>query len=320
MVCLLLTAVRTLQPWSPPQPLHSLTLEEVNLELARFKGQRGVAPEASPSENVFNPFGKAASSLSAALAFSMMQSGQGGEEWARVAGRMQAKRLAKERGTRPAALTEWHDPGALLFPLLSTHPFHEPDDPWWCDRVSEAVALLEHFYPVIRDEALSLRQGASGASLPLYRDHGDALLHENGQWKVHYVELEGKDTSAAREKTPKIAAIVDAIARRSSHSFLSVLEPGTHILPHCGPSNYRLRLQLGLSVPGEKCRIRVGDQTRAWVSGKCLVIDDAFEHEVWNDTDEERIILIVDIWHPDFSDAEVRWMEETRAAKFRKRG
>lgn len=45
------------------------------------------------------------------------------------------------------------------------------------------------------------------------------------------------------------------------------------------------------------CGIRIGDQVRAWEEGKCLVFDDAYEHEVWNRTEEERVLLLVDFWH-----------------------
>ncbi len=45
------------------------------------------------------------------------------------------------------------------------------------------------------------------------------------------------------------------------------------------------------------CGIRIGDQIRAWEEGKCLVFDDAYEHEVWNRTEEERVLLLVDFWH-----------------------
>lgn len=33
--------------------------------------------------------------------------------------------------------------------------------------------------------------------------------------------------------------------------------------------------------------------------GKCLVFDDCYEHEVWNKTDGERVLLLFDLWHPD---------------------
>ena len=45
-------------------------------------------------------------------------------------------------------------------------------------------------------------------------------------------------------------------------------------MPHCGPSNLKLRLHLGLVIPQGDCTIRVGDQRRGWVEGEVLVLDD----------------------------------------------
>ena len=39
------------------------------------------------------------------------------------------------------------------------------------------------------------------------------------------------------------------------------------------------------------------------------MFDDYFDHEAWNHTDEDRIVLIVDLWHPGLSDTEVRLLE-----------
>jgi aspartate beta-hydroxylase len=51
-------------------------------------------------------------------------------------------------------------------------------------------------------------------------------------------------------------------------------------------------------VAGE-CHIRCGAQPpRRWEEGKVLLFDDSFEHEVWNETDLPRLVLIMDIWHP----------------------
>lgn len=46
------------------------------------------------------------------------------------------------------------------------------------------------------------------------------------------------------------------------------------------------------------------DSTEA---GKCLVFDDSYEHEVWNKTEGERVLLLFDLWHPDL-------VEEVRPA------
>lgn len=30
-----------------------------------------------------------------------------------------------------------------------------------------------------------------------------------------------------------------------------------------------------------------------------MVFDDSYEHEVWNKTDKERVLLLFDLWHPE---------------------
>ena len=61
-------------------------------------------------------------------------------------------------------------------------------------------------------------------------------------------------------------------------------------------------------VPEGDCAIRCGDAPpRRWAEGEVLLFDDSFEHEVWNETEQPRVVLIVDIWHPQLrSDAERR--------------
>ena len=40
---------------------------------------------------------------------------------------------------------------------------------------------------------------------------------------------------------------------------------------------------------------------RTWTEGKFIIFDDSFEHEVWHDGDSVRLVLIVDMWHPDLT-------------------
>ena len=58
------------------------------------------------------------------------------------------------------------------------------------------------------------------------------------------------------------------------------------------------------------CAIRVGTITRQWNLDKALVLDDSYNHQVWNRTNEERVVLLVDIWHPDISLAEKQHIVE----------
>uniref|UniRef100_A0A8B9KUS4 Aspartyl/asparaginy/proline hydroxylase domain-containing protein n=1 Tax=Astyanax mexicanus TaxID=7994 RepID=A0A8B9KUS4_ASTMX len=81
----------------------------------------------------------------------------------------------------------------------------------------------------------------------------------------------------------------------------SVMQPGTHVWPHTGPTNCRLRMHLGLIIPRTGCRILLGGNAVFKAEGKVLIFDDSFEHEVWQDADTFRLIFIVDVWHPELN-------------------
>ena len=78
------------------------------------------------------------------------------------------------------------------------------------------------------------------------------------------------------------------------------MSPGYHIPAHRGPTNGIVRIHLALKVPrdSEKCRLRVDQEIVHWEEGKCIVFDDYYEHEVWNETDEQRVVLFFDVDRP----------------------
>jgi beta-hydroxylase len=94
-------------------------------------------------------------------------------------------------------------------------------------------------------------------------------------------------------------------------AMFSILSPRKHILDHRGPYKGVLRYHLGLIVPedAESCRIRVGEDYRHWQEGKSMVFDDTFNHEVWNDTEETRVVLFVDVMRPlPFPESLINWL------------
>jgi len=105
----------------------------------------------------------------------------------------------------------------------------------------------------------------------------------------------------------------------------SKLAPRTKIKAHCGPTNLRWTAHLGLVVPqnSEKCRIKIADEWHCWEEGKMLVFDDSYEHEIANDTNETRIVLLLRVWHPSLSytqrDTELRAALEHKTAAVEKR-
>ncbi len=95
-------------------------------------------------------------------------------------------------------------------------------------------------------------------------------------------------------------------------AWFSILSPRSHIPAHRGVTKGIVRSHLGLVIPREqnKCRIRVDNEICVWRPGEIFVFDDTFEHEVWNDTDEERVILLFDFDRP------MRWPGRVVSAAF----
>ncbi len=92
---------------------------------------------------------------------------------------------------------------------------------------------------------------------------------------------------------------------------VQALAPDTHVRAHYGPTNKKLRCHLPILVPrgadGTSCAwIKVAGETRRLEEGRAVLFDDSFLHEAANTSSEEpRVVLIVDLWHPDLSDEEV---------------
>jgi beta-hydroxylase len=75
---------------------------------------------------------------------------------------------------------------------------------------------------------------------------------------------------------------------------------GAHVPKHTGPSKAILTAHLGLIIPlkRENCHMQVDTENLVWEEGKVFIFDDMFDHEVWNDTNEDRIILLMHLKRP----------------------
>ena len=137
--------------------------------------------------------------------------------------------------------------------------------------------------------------------LPNFQDISKDQIEitNDDRWKTFFLYGYGFEAKLGVEMCPKTAALMREIPGMKTAMF-SILSPRKHILDHRGPYKGVLRYHLGLIVPrkAEKCRIRVGEDIRHWQEGQSLMFDDTFNHEVWNDTDETRVVLFVDVLRP----------------------
>jgi Aspartyl/Asparaginyl beta-hydroxylase len=71
--------------------------------------------------------------------------------------------------------------------------------------------------------------------------------------------------------------------------------PANKIIPRHNGYETITRIHFPLYVPVGDIRFCVGEEIKSWKTGKCLAFNDIIEHNAWNNTDKDRIALIVDI-------------------------
>jgi aspartyl/asparaginyl beta-hydroxylase (cupin superfamily) len=176
--------------------------------------------------------------------------------------------------------------------LVGDATFFDPSSfPWVAHVEANWTAIREELEAVLEDrEELANFQDISKDQIEITNDDN---------WKTYFLYGYGFEAELGVRSCPRTAALMRQIPGMTTAMF-SILSPHKHILDHRGPYKGVLRYHLGLVVPRDAaaCRIRVGSDVRHWEEGKSLIFDDTFNHEVWNDTDETRVVLFVDIMRP----------------------
>jgi aspartyl/asparaginyl beta-hydroxylase (cupin superfamily) len=161
------------------------------------------------------------------------------------------------------------------------------------------VEHVEGNWDVILDELQAVL--ADREALPNFQDISKDQIEitDDDNWKTFFLYGYGFEAKLGVEMCPRTAALMREIPGMTT-AMISILSPCKHILAHRGPYKGVLRYHLGLIVPqdAQACRIRVGENIRHWEAGGSMVFDDTFNHEVWNDTDETRVVLFVDVMRP----------------------
>jgi aspartate beta-hydroxylase len=200
-------------------------------------------------------------------------------------------------------------PATMYIPDLVPRPFFEREDFAW-------IAQLEAATDVIRDELLALlREDAPGfrpyVQLPPGHPQAEAWAKVNNapDWSAFHLWRHGQVVAANAARCPRTMAVLESlplmrIAQHAPEVVLSVLRPGAHIPPHYGSVNGRLIVHLPLIVPPNCGALCAAGELREWQEGRCLIFDDSFVHEAWNNSDQTRVVMLLDIWNPQLSPVE----------------
>lgn len=202
---------------------------------------------------------------------------------------------------------EQQKPHEFYIPGLRPLTFLERDEMPWADAVEAA-------FGDIKAELMAALPHAERDGRPYLDSAGEMdpsfdPIKNNMNWTALDLYRDGTENSELTARFPKTldalkAAPLMAVRDTPFEVFFSLLKPHKHIPPHYGLSNHGVTVHLPLIVPHD-CKIRVADEWRQWQEGKLIAFDDSFDHEAINDSDELRVVLIFEVWHPDLTAEEI---------------
>ena len=149
------------------------------------------------------------------------------------------------------------------------------------------TAALEKNWRDVLEEYEAVREAVT--------DWRGRRLYEAG-WKVFtlYEFPNGEPIPENIARCPFTDALVlEHIPKHGVISF-SIMQPQTRVKPHQDLPDRYVRSQLCLKAPQGDCAIKVSGVARRWQPGRVMMFDNSALHEVWNLTDEERVVLLFD--------------------------
>ena len=229
--------------------------------------------------------------------------------------RLPSSLSAVERGrverfisNRSRSTRHYHqEPSDFHYPGLPEIEFHDRD-------LFPNIEVLEQATADIRAEFNALIAAEAAEMVP-YVQYPDRVplrqwreLNNNRDWTAIHLLKDGSPVEINARHCPRTMEAIGhmdqpRVPGASPVAMFSLLAPRTRIPAHTGVANTRLVCHLPLIVPPD-CGFRVGASTREWRVGEAFVFDDSIEHEAWNDSDELRVVLIIDVWPPALGEAE----------------
>lgn len=205
--------------------------------------------------------------------------------------------------------------------MAATKPFfntkqdlYHGDEPAYYSLEKAAwISLLEANSPAIREELYSVLADSAKAQAAYQK----FSARKTAGWKQMELKIYGISYPAKTALFPQTMSVLGQIPGISTIYF-SLLEPGATVPPHVGDTDAFYRVHLGIEIPGHlpECGLQVAGNQRSWETDKCIVFNDVYHHTAWNLTNQRRIVLILDVLRPEFSDKALYTNSGVRATLF----
>ena len=169
--------------------------------------------------------------------------------------------------------------------------FFDLDDFTWTRELERnADKIIECLAPVLAEDFSGLRNNGQ-----------DRFQFPPKIWKGFMFYFHGFKVKKNLKDYPYLASELAKIPNLVLAA-VSVLEPGSHLLPHNGNSNGVMRYHLGLNIPAPMpdCGFIIAGSEVSWEKGKSFMFCNMNVHSAHNKTNRRRHILLLDVVRPEF--------------------
>lgn len=131
---------------------------------------------------------------------------------------------------------------------------------------------------------------------------GSDTKMENGKtlgWRILNIKVGQDYTSIAKTHFPHLVSLLNQIPEVKS-CVVSVIQPGIKIPIHVGYYKGILRYMIPTHIPKDRKNVFlcVNGKKYKWTEGVGVLWDDTYLHKVYNNTDEIRVVIYMDVVRP----------------------
>lgn len=168
--------------------------------------------------------------------------------------------------------------------------YFDPKDFDWANSVEER-------FSEIKKELLQFLENDK----ELWPYFDQSIVSRKNSWKTIPFSAWGVQFRKNQQAAPITNSVLKRIPGIVSASF-NMLDAKAEILPHYGDTDGVMRCHLGLIVPGKLPEVgfEVENEQQSWEEGKLLFFCDGHNHRAWNNSNDQRFILLFDVIRPEY--------------------
>ena len=131
---------------------------------------------------------------------------------------------------------------------------------------------------------------------------GSDIRRENGKtkaWRLINIKAGDEYSVVANKYFPSLVRLLRSVPQIGTCA-ISVLQDGVHIPIHVGYYKGIMRYMIPIVVPKERDKVFlcVNEIKYSWTEGVGVLWDDTYPHKVYNNTNEIRVVIYMDVVRP----------------------